>query len=87
MSSWFSSQDWHRSSKRRVEELTLEHVDHVLEVNEGVVDGNNVGVVVDDRVTEDDTSDSAEAARFDREATRCMKGVSIAFLCIKLLSG
>ena len=41
--------------------LTLEHVDHVLEVNEGVVDGNDVGVVVDNRVTENDTSDTTEA--------------------------
>lgn len=45
------------------ERLTLEHVDHVLEVNERVVDGDDVGGVVDDRVTEDDTSDTAETVR------------------------
>ena len=41
--------------------VVLKHVDHVLKVNEGVVDSNNVGVVVNDRVTEDDTSNAAKA--------------------------
>lgn len=57
--------------------LTLEHVNHVLEVNEGVVDGNDVGLIVDDRVTEDDTSDTTEAVRCGGE--RPNPSVSIGF--------
>lgn len=34
--------------------------DHVLKVNEGVVDSDDLGTAVDDRVTEDDTADTTE---------------------------
>lgn len=46
--------------------LTLEHVDHVLEVNERVVDGNNLGRLVLDGISEDDSSDSTEAGGGER---------------------
>lgn len=35
---------------------------HVVEVNEGVVDGNDVGLAVSDGGTEDDATDTAETA-------------------------
>jgi hypothetical protein len=38
--------------------VVLEHVDHVLEVDEGVVDGNDIEVTVLKSVTEDDTTDT-----------------------------
>ena len=45
-----------------VSRVVLEHVDHVLKVDEGVVDGNHLRILVQDGITEDNATDTAETA-------------------------
>jgi hypothetical protein len=44
--------------------VVLEHVDHVVEGDEGVVDGNNLSSLGDGRA-EDETADTAESVNTD----------------------
>jgi hypothetical protein len=43
--------------------IILEHVDHVLKIDEGVVDGDDIELREGESVTEDDASDATETVR------------------------
>jgi hypothetical protein len=51
--------------------IELEHVDHVVEVNEGVVDSNNLDVLKLESITVDNAANTTETvdADFDLDST------------------
>jgi hypothetical protein len=56
--------------------VVLEHVDHVVKGDEGVVDGNNLGALGNGRA-EDQATDTAESINTDLKLTKKIDAKSV----------
>ena len=71
--------------KAAVNRIVLQHVDHVIEIDEGIVDADDLNVLVFEGRAEDQTSDSAESVDTDFNHNTPPKKL-FSFLCLPYYS-